>query len=240
VATTNTADSVKFMWGMLVVALGVALYSAYCLAAAPGVREQAAQVPTLTCDELIRNGPGGRLYVALTEACLLGKKSVGIETDWETGSFELYHPLYSASRPKPPRPRDLALLLCITDEMERRRLRDDWNRRERLGQPGLSAFTCEVGRGDRLPAWARDGLKAEFPGIQPSGCWVVTVSGYEPTAGLAAQYLRHGIGSGLAATVLLLGWGIWCWRRRRGAVSRATPNTPVGDAVGSYAAVRGV
>jgi hypothetical protein len=171
---------------------------------------------------------------------LLGKKSVGIETDWETGAFELYHPLYSASLPKPPRPRDLALLLCITDEMARRRVRDDWNQRERLGQSGLSAFTCEVGRGDRLPAWARDGLKAEFPGIQPSGCWVVTVSGYEPTAELAAQYLRHGIGSGLAATVLLLGWGIWCWRRRRGAVSRATPNTPVGDAVGSYAAVRGV
>jgi hypothetical protein len=233
VATTNTADSVKFMWGMLVVALGVALYSAYCLAAAPRVREQAAQVPTLTCDELIRNGPGGRRYVALTEACLLGKKSVS-DSDWETGFIELYHPLYSASLPKRPLPRDLTLLLHITDELERHRLRDDWNQRERLGQPVLSAFTCEVGRGDRLLAWARDGLKAEFPGIQPSGCWVVTVSGYEPTADLAAQYLRHGIGSGLAATALLLGWGILCWRRR-GAMSQATANTPVGDAVGSHA-----
>jgi hypothetical protein len=235
VSTTNTADSVKFMWGMLVVALVIALYSAYCLAAAPRVREQAAQVPTMTCDELIRNGPGGRRYVALTEACLLGKKSVS-ESDWETGSFELYHPLYSASLPKPPRPRGLALLLCITDEMARRRLRDDWNQRERLGQPGLSAFTCEVKKGVELPAWAVDGLKAEFPGIQPSGCWVVTLSGYEPTAELAAQYLRHGIGSGLAATALFLGCaGIWCWRRRSGAVSQATRDTPVSDAVGSHA-----
>jgi hypothetical protein len=145
---------------------------------------------------------------------LLGRKSVS-DSDWETGSLELYHPLYSASLREVPRPRDVALLLCITDEMERRRLRDDWNRRERLGQSGLSAFTCEVGRGERLPAWARDGLKAEFPGIQPDGCWVVTLSGYEPTADRAAQYLRHGVGSGLAATALLLGWGIWLWRRLR-------------------------
>jgi hypothetical protein len=100
--------------------------------------------------------------------------------------------------PEAPQPRDLALVLCITDEMERRRLRDDRNQRERLGQSGMSAFTCEVGNGaERLPAWARDGLKAQFPGIQPGGCWVVTVSGYEPTADRAAQYVRHGLGSGL-------------------------------------------
>ena len=212
---TKPANIVKFMRGMLLVALGIALYSAYCLAAAPRVREQAAQVQTITCDELIRNGPGGRRYVALTEACLLGEKSVS-EVDWETGAFELYHPLYSARLPKAPQPRDLAVVLCITDEMERRRLRDDWKQRERLGQSGLSTFTCEVGRGaERLPAWARDGLKAQFPGIQPSGCWVVTVSGYEPTEDHAAQYLRHGIGSGIATAALLLGWGIWRWRQRR-------------------------
>ena len=99
---TNTADIVKFMRGMLFVAFAIALYSAYCLAAAPRVREQAAQVQTMTCDELIRTGPGGRRYVALTEACLLGEKSVS-EVDWETGAFELYHPLYSASLPGAPR-----------------------------------------------------------------------------------------------------------------------------------------
>jgi len=62
----------------------------------------------------------------------------------------LYHPLYSASLPAAPQPRDLALVLCITDEMERCRLRDDRNQRERLGQSALSAFTCEVGKGTRL------------------------------------------------------------------------------------------
>jgi hypothetical protein len=204
----------NFMRGMLFVALGIALYSAYCLAAAPRVRDQAVRVPTMTCDQLIRNGPGAQRYVALTEACLLGENSVS-DWDGETGSLELYHPLYPASLRKAPPPRDLALVLCITDEMERRRLRDDWKRRERLGQSGLSAFTCEVGKGgERLPAWARDGLQAQFPGIQPGHCWVVAFSGYEPTMDRAAQYLRHGIGSSLAAITLLLGWGIWRWRGR--------------------------
>jgi hypothetical protein len=190
-SATNTVTDVKLMRGVLLVALGLALYGAYCLAAAPRVRDQAALVQTMTCDQLIRNGPGGRHYIALSEACLLGEKSVS-----ETGAFELYHPLYSVSLPKPPQPRDLAVVLCLTDEMERRRLRDDWKQRERLGQVGLSAFTCEVGRGAKLlPAWARDGLKAQFPGIQPSGCWVVTVSGYEPTADRAAQYLTFAMAS---------------------------------------------
>jgi hypothetical protein len=224
--TTNTPDIVKFMRGMLLVALGLALYSAYCLAAAPRVREQAAQMQTITCDQLIRNGPGGRRYVALSEACLLGEKSVS-DVDAETGALELYHPLYSASLPNPPQPRNVGVVLCITDEMERRRIRDDWKGRERLGQSGLSAFACEVGRGAKLfPKWARDGLKADFPGIQPSDCWVVTLSGYEPTADRATQYFCHGVASGLAATGLLVYWGIWRWRRSMAAVSPADSASP--------------
>jgi hypothetical protein len=227
---SDEIDIVKIMWGVLVVASGIALYSAYCLAAAPRVRDQAAQVPTMTCDQLIRNGPGGQRYVALAEACLLGENSVS-EWDAETGSLELYHPLYSTTLPREPQPRDLALVLCIKDEMVRRRVRDDRNQRKRRGQQGLSAFTCEVGRGaERVPAWAREGLQANFPGIQPGGCWVVTVSGYEPTADRAEQFLRHGIGAGLAATALFLGWGIWRWRRQGNAVSLVTPNTPVSNA----------
>ena len=49
-SATNTVTDVKLMRGVLLVALGIALYSAYCLAAAPRVREQAAQVQTMTCD----------------------------------------------------------------------------------------------------------------------------------------------------------------------------------------------
>src|SRR5262245_38054556 len=86
--------------------------------------------------------PSRRSLFALTKACLLGDRS-GSDWDGETGSLELYHPLYPASPPEAPQPRDLALVLCITDEMERRGLRDDRNQRARLGQSGLSAFTCE-------------------------------------------------------------------------------------------------
>src|SRR5262249_1881265 len=134
--TTNdltTNEQTKLMWFLLVVALGVGLYSVLCLRAVPQVREQAAQVPSLTCDQLIRRGPGGQRYVILTESCLLGDKSVS-ESDGETAAFDLYPPLYPATLRQPPQPGDLNIVLYLTDEMERRRIRDDRNERGRTTQ----------------------------------------------------------------------------------------------------------
>ena len=75
--TTNdltTNEQTKLMWFLLVVALGVGLYSVHCLRAVPQVREQAAQVPSLTCDQLIRLPLRGRiesLNVSAAAAALL-------------------------------------------------------------------------------------------------------------------------------------------------------------------------
>ena len=226
--TTNdptTNEQTKLMWFLLVVALGVGLYSVLCLRAVPQVREQAAQVPSLTCDQLIRRGPGGQRYVILTESCLLGDKSVS-ESDGETGAFEIYHPLYPATLRQPPQPGDLKMVLYLTDEMARRRIRDDRNERRRLGQPGLSGFTCEVvGQGrERFPEWARKGLRDEFPGIPLGDCWLVSVNGYEPTPQLAAFYVRHGVIAGLVATALLVGAGVcYCRRQPVSATSQTAP-----------------
>src|SRR5689334_23035897 len=112
------------------------LYGGCCLVQSPMERQEAAAVPRMTCAQLIKNGPGNNRYVALTDACLSSRPSVA-EWDGETGALEMYHPLYEAHQPQEPPPRDLALVLCIMDEMERRRIRDDSNQRKQLGQPGL-------------------------------------------------------------------------------------------------------
>jgi hypothetical protein len=145
----------------------------------------------------------------LTDACLSSRRSVG-EQDSDTGALELYHPFYAANLPQEPAPRDLNLILCIMDEMERRRIRDDRKQRQQLGQPGLSELTGEVTQGAaQLPPWAREGLRDQFPGIALGQCRVLTVGRYEPTV-MRAEGLRwHGFLSASAGGVLLLGWLAW-------------------------------
>jgi hypothetical protein len=108
----------------------------------------------MTCNELIQNGAGNQRYIILTDACLNVEGRSVSECDGETGALELYHPLYAANLKQEPAPRDLTLLLGITDEMARRRIRDDRRRRQQAGQAGLSPFTGELTRGDKLPAKA--------------------------------------------------------------------------------------
>jgi hypothetical protein len=189
------------------------VYGVYCLVQFPGVIDDMGRVPRVTCEELVRNGPAGHRYVTLTDACLSGDKSVS-ERDSESGALELYHPLYPAGLGKEPEPRDLKLILCVMDEMERRRVRDDRNRRNLLGQPGLSELTGEVRKGGgRLPGWARTGLTANYPGIRPDDCWVVTVGDREPTPAYARRLAWHG-GVSTTAGVVTAGLVVWWFRRR--------------------------
>src|SRR5262245_60984082 len=100
-----------------------------------------SHVPRMTCDELVRNGPAGHRYVALTDARLSNRRSVS-ELDGETGGLELYHTVFSAALGREPDPRDLKLVLCVLVEGERRRIRDDRNQRAGEGRPALGEFTC--------------------------------------------------------------------------------------------------
>jgi hypothetical protein len=196
------------MKGVFVASIGLALFGVYCLVMSPIVRQEAEDLPRLTCDQLSKNGPGNHRYVALTDACLSGGHSVA-QRDPDTGALEMYHPLYAAHLKQEPPPGELVLVLCIMDEMERRRIRDDRTERQQIGRPGLSELTGEVKSGDHLPVWARHGLKTNFPGIPLAKCRVLIVGEYEPTAARATRLLCYGIVSTVAACVLFCSWRIW-------------------------------
>jgi hypothetical protein len=97
-----------------------------------------------------------------------------------------------------------------SQEGERRRVRDDRNRRAEEGLPGLGEFTCEVRTGERLPAWARDGLAATYPGIRPDDCRVLVIGEQEPTPAFARHLAWHGGVASVASVVVLA--GLWFWR----------------------------
>jgi hypothetical protein len=165
----------------------------------------------LTCAQLIQNGPGPQRYVTLLDARLSDGKSVS-ERDGATVALEMYHPIFEARLAQEPAPRDIGLILCIMDEMERRRIRDDRNERLRLGQAGLSELTGEVQpAAQHLPDWARRRLAQQFPGLPLDACRLVIVGQYEPTAYRASRLLKHGAVALLGASVLLALW----WNRRR-------------------------
>jgi len=196
------------------VAVAAALYGIYCLWKLPHVLDDISRVPRMTCDDLARNGPAGHRYVALTDARLCDRPSVS-DRDSETGALELYHPIYPAGRGREPDPRDLKLILCVMDEGERRRIRDDRNRRSEQGRQGLGEFTCAVRKGDSLPDWARNGLAATYPNIRPDDCWVLVVGEKEPTPAFAHHLAWHGGISSIASVAVFA----WLWLRRQAGTS---------------------
>ncbi|MCI0640287.1 MAG: hypothetical protein L0Y72_12575 [Gemmataceae bacterium] len=198
------------MKAVLVVALGVLVYGGYCLYQSPKVRREAAAVPRMTCAELIKNGSGNHRYVALTDAWLDLGESVS-QGDRDTGALEMYHPLYPANLKEQPAPRDLELIVCIMDELERRRIRDVRNEQHRLGQTGLGELTGAITKGDALPGWARQSFALKYPGIVLDRCWIITVGEYEPTELRASKLLNHGVMATLAAVAMMICW--WVWRR---------------------------
>jgi hypothetical protein len=205
----ETEDAATFWKVAFVAAIGALLYGGYCLVQSPLVKQEAARVPKTTCNQLIQNGAANHHYITLTDACLSNGRSVA-EQDSDTGALEMYHPIYAANLAQEPAPRELSLILCIMDEMDRRRIRDDRKQRQQLGQPGLSELTGEVTQGAaQLPRWAREGLRDQFPGIALGQCWVLTVGRYEPTVMRAERLRWDGFLSASAGGVLLLGWLVW-------------------------------
>jgi hypothetical protein len=197
-----------FMRAVLVVAIGALVYGGYCLYQSPNVRRAAESVPRMTCAELQKKGPGDHRYVALTDVWLDLGRSVS-QRDSDTGALELYHPLYAANLKEEPAPRDLALILCIMDETERRRIRDVRNEQNLLGRASLGELTGEITSGQVLPGWAHDGFAATYPGIPLAQCWMITIGKDEPTDLRASKLMTNGILATLAACGLSLAWCVW-------------------------------
>jgi hypothetical protein len=202
-------DARSFWKAVLVVAIGLTAYGVYCLIASPRVKDAAANLQRITCNQLIQNGAGNQRYVVLAEACLGSGPSVA-ERDWETNALEMYHPLYPANLNQEPKARDLGLILCIMDEMARRRIRDDSKERKKLGQPGLSDLTVAATRGvDKVPKWAQTGLREKYRGINLAKCWIVTVGEDEPTFAWARSLLWRGVLCLAAGGGMMLSWFVW-------------------------------
>lgn len=206
---------------LFVVALGATVYGVCCLGQLPGLLDGMSRVPRVTCDDLARNGPAGHRYVALTDARLSGRRSVS-ERDGESGGLELYHPVYPAGLGREPDPRDLKLVLCVMDEGERRRVRDDRDRRAGEGRPGLGEFTCAVREGDRLPDWARDELATAYPDILPDDCRVLVIGEKEPTPAFARHLAWHG---GVSTAVAVVAFA-WLWLRRPVSLPESAQPSP--------------
>jgi hypothetical protein len=219
--TQDTFDNLSSLRkAILVVAVGALLYGGYCLWQSPKVRIEAASVPRMTCAELVKNGPGQHRHVVLTDAWFnLGGRSVS-ERDSDTGALEMYHPLYPAKLKEQPAPADLTLILCIMDEMKRRRIRDLHNQQQQLGRTGLGNLTGAVTSSASLPDWARAGLAKEYAGIPLNQCWIITIGKYEPTELRADNLMSHGIIATSAGCAAILGW--WVWRRIAGRGSHAS------------------
>jgi hypothetical protein len=138
------------------------------------VRELAERVPRMTCDELVRNGPGPNEYVTLTDVRLCRGGYVFRRDSFNGSLDELVQPVYSARLARPPEPQELALLLRITDDQEKDEL---------IGQPGTVEFTCAVSKGVRkVDAGIARALEDKYPSIQLARCWLLTVGNLEPTA----------------------------------------------------------
>jgi len=167
-----------------------------CLVQAPDVREQAARVPRMTCDQLVANGPGAAPYVTLTNARLCGG-GFALERDSETGSLsQLIIPVYGGRPAEQPKPRDLALLLRICDDREKDRL---------FACRDAAEFTCEV-RPDasHVEGWLLEELARQYPGIRLERCRLLTVGLHEPTEARARSVFHTGLFLAAAGAVLVL------------------------------------
>jgi hypothetical protein len=163
-------------------------------------RQRSANVPVMSCTDLIRNGPGPHPHVTVT-GLRLSSGGYLLERDGETGALdELVQPIYPASLGREPDPADLVLLLQIMNDREKTKL---------LAQPDLEPFTCAVGSASqRIEPSMRQALEKQYPGLSVVRCQVLTVGLHEPTPERADQMIWQGIALlGLAG--LLLAWRTW-------------------------------
>lgn len=217
----------RTLFWFFIIAVGMLAYGGHCLREAPAIRQAIDNLPEMTCEQLVRDGPSGHRYILLTDVVLSGGRSVA-ERDGETGALELYHPIYSAAKEKEPPAVELNLILGVHDETDRRRVRDDRNQRQTLGQPGLSPLIVEVTTtADQLPAWAQEELAKNYPGILMSRCRVVTIGRDEPTAVHAQNLQWRGLGL-TTLGVMILGWCVWQIRARDPRAARAANSHSVG------------
>ena len=170
------------------------------------VQALAERVPRMTCDQLVRNGPGQNYYVTLTDVRLCSGGYLMRRDGMDGNLDELCQPVYSAALVREPQASELTLLLRITAD----RAKD-----ELIGQPGVVEFTCRASRNmSQIDAAMAMALEKKYPGIQLAQCWLLNVGHLEPTVARAERMTRDGIVALVIGGALVLTWAAWRWLGR--------------------------
>ncbi len=195
------------MRAMVWLAVGLLIFGILSVMGSWSHERRLADVPRMTCDQLVRNGPGADGFATLTNIKSCGRGYVFHRDGEYPSDIEFYVPVYAAHLQAEPQPRDLVLLLAIYDDDPLDRL---------INADGPVELTCEAHRDtNRLEDWVRQGLTARYPGLQLANCWLLNVGLHEPSPFVAHRMTRAGILTILAAG-LLFAWMIW----RRDIVQR--------------------
>jgi hypothetical protein len=197
------------MW-LLVVAVLLLLYGGWTMHGGSVVEERAALVPRMTCDELVRDGPGGNTYVTLTDVKVCRGATLFYRDGLSPGHVQETVPVYSAKHAQEPAPRELGLVLQVFDDEQRQRI---------IRQPEAGELTCEV---RRAPGWLGPqdvpALESAYPGLRVGQCWILGVGLFEPTAARANQMKQDGALAATLGLAVLAGLGLWALYERRRAV----------------------
>jgi hypothetical protein len=188
----------------VVACVALFLHGGFCLVQCRRIKAEAENLPWMTCEELLRNGPRGNHFITLTDVRLCSR-GYAFHRDMDAG-MKMYLPIYSARLAQEPQPRELVLLLEILDDRDRDRL---------LGRPDVGELTCEIWTPiDSLDPWVREALAAKYPGIKLANCRVLSVGLHEPTVIKADRAWWYGIVSFLIG-ITILGSLIWFSPRTR-------------------------
>ena len=173
-------------------------YSGCVLWQSPGVREQAASLPKMTCQELVRKGAGMNRFIQLTDVRLCSHGYAIGCADGLDPNRSMYVPIHSRQE-KEPSPADLVLLLEVDDERNIERL---------LAEPDVGQLNCQVDRAvaDIDPGFLKV-LQTQYPGIGMANLRVVSVGLHEPTEIKAERHWRDAILAFVFGAAVLACWG---------------------------------
>ena len=200
------ASLITFLWGVLLIVGSL------------DAAHRAGRLARMTCDDLIRNGPGADNFITLTDVriCSAGH---AFRRDMDA-AMEMYVPIFSSRAQQPPQPADIKLILQVLDDRDRDEL---------LARPDIGELNVELWNpAGQLDPWAADWLGSIYPGIQLAKCTVLSVGLHEPSM-LHAQSEMHD-GLVLLGISLACQFGWWTWRRLDKQSPQIAPSSQASEA----------
>jgi hypothetical protein len=172
------------------------------------LQEQAANLPRLTCDQIMQKGPGTGAddLVIVTDVRPCSREPVY----WRTGGGDIhvdeyfYLPVYPTGAANEPENRDVTFLYFATSREAGLSL---------LGQPAGTEITCTVHEAFReMDTETQELLVSRYPGLRVRTCWLLTTHRTGPMTEWAEEAYRNGIGF-LVVGALLIAGAILLWAR---------------------------